>query len=501
MNNTPLRTLPTDNNRKYSCAPSTAIPEKPRTEKQPRKFREGKIRRAKHHLATPATLNKKIPTLDITLTSASTYPQWISSLEDYLFLLDVPRTEHQVWDVVTGNYKKPDEDNKREYKQWREANVVALLTIKKNCDEEVRARIGGFREAKEAYEELKKAYEGKSVTELGALMKSVTRMHFDDRKTTIQDHIAEYGRAWNSFVAITARLDLTNDKGFGTGLQHIAKGELAKVEFLLDSLPPFYSNTVENIKSKDISYDDVIRKLIQYIPQRQKGRRTDGGGSKDDPVVLKADKKTLDTSKQCTYCQKTKGWKGIGHTKEECRTYKKEKKEKAKAKKAKAKEEKDESSDSDTEGVSVCMIKIGKAKTRKGWFQYDTETSHHTTNDLSLLKNVQNVSLPVEAHDGSIHTCHKQGTLKITHNGKTIEHPDCLYDPSFSNLVSGQRLRDHGIKARGTTATIKIGNQVVYTAERDKQVDKGWKCIRQRYNHGSPPKVRTHFIYYYPFPA
>jgi len=55
MNNTPLRTLPTDNNRKYSCAPSTAIPEKPRTEKQPRKFREGKIRRAKHHLATPPT--------------------------------------------------------------------------------------------------------------------------------------------------------------------------------------------------------------------------------------------------------------------------------------------------------------------------------------------------------------------------------------------------------------------------------------------------------------
>ena len=340
--------------------------------------------------------------------------------------------------------------------------MVALLTIKKNCDEEVRARIGGFREAKEAYEELKKAYEGKSVTELGALMKSVTRMYFDDRKTSIQDHITEYRRAWNSFVAITARLDLTND---GTGLQHIAKDELAKVEFLLDSLPPFYSNTVENIKSKDINYDDVIRKLIQYIPQRQKGRPTDGG--KDDPVVLKVDKK-VDTSKQCTYCQKTKGWKGIGHTKEECRSYKKEKKEKAKAKKAKA--EKEESSDSENDGVSVCMIRIGKTEARKeGWFQYDTGTSHHTTNDLTLLKNVKDVSLPVEAHDGTIRTCHKQGTLEFTHQGKTIRYPDCLYDPSFSNLVSGQRLGDHDIKARGKTATIKMGNRVVYTAERDKQ--------------------------------
>jgi len=152
-------------------------------------------------------------------------------------------------------------------------------------------------------------------------------MHFDDIEISIQDHIAEYGRAWNSFVAITAHLDLTNDKGFGTALQNMVKDERAKIEFLLDSLLPFYSNTVENIKSKYMSYDNVIRKLIQYIPQRQKGRHSDNG-SKDDPVVLKADsKKTLDTSKQCTYCQKTKGWKGIEHTKEECRTYKKEKKD------------------------------------------------------------------------------------------------------------------------------------------------------------------------------
>jgi len=49
MSQAPLRTLPTDNNRKYNCAPITATPGKP----QPaRKFREGKIRRAKHHLTT-----------------------------------------------------------------------------------------------------------------------------------------------------------------------------------------------------------------------------------------------------------------------------------------------------------------------------------------------------------------------------------------------------------------------------------------------------------------
>jgi len=297
--------------------------------------------------------------------------------------------------------------------------------MKNNCELEVRARIGSFQKAKDAFEGLKKAYEGKSITELGALMKNVTRLSFDDRKTSIQDHIAEYGRAWNTFVAITARLDLSKDDGFGESLQLMAKSEKAKIEFLLDSLPPFYSNTVENIKSKDENYDDTIRKLIQYVPQRQKGRRQDG--SKKDPVILKTDSKVIDKSKQCTYCQTVKGWKGIGHTKDECRTYKKEKKDKAKAKKAKAEEV---DSESDEEGVTVCMVRVGKVgMKRKGWFQYDTGTSHHTTNQLKLLRNIKQINLPVEAHDGTKSICHTKGTLEIIHNGRTIKHEDCLYDP------------------------------------------------------------------------
>jgi len=150
---------------------------------------------------------------------------------------------------------------------WKDVNGIEKLTIINNCEPEVRARIGSFPKAKEAYDELKKAFEGKSVTKLGVLMKSVTQMSFDDRKSTIQEHIAEYGRAWNAFVAITARLNLSKDDRFGKALQKMAKSEKAKAEFLLDSLLAFYSNTVENIKSKEESYDDTIRKLIQYVPQ------------------------------------------------------------------------------------------------------------------------------------------------------------------------------------------------------------------------------------------
>jgi len=194
------------------------------------------------------------------------------------------------------------------------------------------------------------------------------------------------------------------------------------VEFLLDSLPAFYSNTVENIKSKEENYDDVIQKLMQYIPLRQKGRKQ--GETKEDPVVLKAQ---VDTSKKCKYCIDVKGWKGIGHTEAECRTKKREGK---KAKKLEAEEEED--------AENVLCIKVGKTESKDGYFQYDMATTHHTTNQIEALTNIQSGSWEVRGHDGSKSICRTKGTLTISHNGKTHHLDDCLYDATYSNLVSGQ---------------------------------------------------------------
>jgi len=305
-------------------------------------------------------------------------------------------------------------------------NSIAKLTIINNCEMEVQARIGSFQHAKDAYDELKKAYEGKSVTELGALMKSVTRLAFDDRKLSIQDYITDYGMAWNTFVAITARLDLSKDDSFGEGLKCIVKSEKAKIEFLLDSLPAFYSNTVENIKRKDENYDDVIRKLLQYIPLRQKGRKQEVD-IKEDLVVLKAQ---VDTNKKCKYCIDVKGWKGIGHTEAECRTKKREGK---KVKKLEAEED-----DKDT--GNVLCIKVGKTEAKDGYFQYNTATIHYTTNQLKALTNIKNGAWEVRGHDGARSICKTKGTLTISHHGKIHHLEDCLYDPIYSNLISGQRI-------------------------------------------------------------
>lgn len=136
-------------------------------------------------------------------------------------------------------------------------------------------------------------------------------------------------------------------KEFGEALCLLAKSDQAKAEFLLISLPPFYNNLVQNLRTKEgYSYGDISQQVHLYIPGRQKGGKKKEG-TKEDLVVLKAQ---VDTSKKCKYCIDVKGWKDIGHTEAECQTKKREAK---RAKKLEA-----ESGDDDT--GNVLYIQVGK---------------------------------------------------------------------------------------------------------------------------------------------
>jgi hypothetical protein len=114
---------------------------------------------------------RKIPSLDIKLSGPSTYSEWVVSIETYLDLIPVDRTEeYRVLDMVMGIYIQPAPAASKStveeaqmagnaIRAWKDANSTALLTIRKNCEDEVRARIGNLTNAKEAYDELKRAYE------------------------------------------------------------------------------------------------------------------------------------------------------------------------------------------------------------------------------------------------------------------------------------------------------------------------------------------------------
>ena len=55
-------------------------------------------------------------------------------------------------------------------------------------------------ESQHCESELQKAYEGRTTTEFYALLDSTLTINFDDRKTTIDEHITSFERAWNAFV-------------------------------------------------------------------------------------------------------------------------------------------------------------------------------------------------------------------------------------------------------------------------------------------------------------
>ena len=315
---------------------------------------------------------KSIPKLDNKLTGQLNYAGWILTIEQYLTMHDIG-DEYTYWDLVIGNCPIPEEHPKassstesslsdktpqpnKEYRRWIKANNFALLKMKKNMEADVAIQIENERLAKEAYSVLKSLYAGKTVTDLGAVIAQVIKMVFDDRKLTIDEHIREYEQKWSNLLATANAAD--KQKAFAEALVKLAKCDEAKAEFLLMTLPPFYMNTVENIKAKDYSYGDVVNRLRNSIHPKR-GRNE---GSKDNPIVLRTETlkdrfgRPIDTSKKCKHCQ-AKGWRGLGHTDSECRNKKKEEEDKKKANRAKTMDEYEGSDSSDSRtsrGQNIC---------------------------------------------------------------------------------------------------------------------------------------------------
>jgi hypothetical protein len=182
--------------------------------------------------------------------------------------------------------------------------------MRKNCEEAVFSKFWMKRTAKAVWDTLKSLYEGNTVIDYGTLLCSISKLTYNDRESTIEAHISEYERRWNYFSSILATSELSKyDDGFGVALQQLTRSDQAKPEFLLQTIPPFYSNTVENIRSKEgYHYGDVARKLILYIPARQKGKASKAvAGSANNPIVLATNTKNRDNGKTCRYCKEKDG--------------------------------------------------------------------------------------------------------------------------------------------------------------------------------------------------
>jgi hypothetical protein len=104
-----------------------------------------------------------IPSLDVKLLGVTSYAEWTTSLK--LFLRMIPVNKKRVWHIVNGEYPKPNPgDNWGDKKfteddgiAWEDRKPLAVLTVRKNCCDEIKSRFGVLELASDIWKELKKS--------------------------------------------------------------------------------------------------------------------------------------------------------------------------------------------------------------------------------------------------------------------------------------------------------------------------------------------------------
>jgi hypothetical protein len=136
--------------------------------------------------------------------------------------------------------------------EWTKANYFALLTMKKNYGEEPLTKFELARKAYDVYRALKSHYEGKTITDLGAVLVNVIQITYDARQNTIDEDITEYEKKWRFICSTLNSGEFPKHLNtFGRHLKEISESDIAKAEFLLLTLLPYYNTLVENPRTKE----------------------------------------------------------------------------------------------------------------------------------------------------------------------------------------------------------------------------------------------------------
>ena len=220
------------------------------------------------------------------------FTAWAKSLKMLMYMFPVEcHYRYNIWHIINGELLYSEEefvDIGLDEDEWYEANYFALLTMKRNCEEEPLGLIELCDYAFEAYEILQTHYENRMVSDLGVILSGVTKLSYSEN-TPIETHIQEFEQKWKKITTIGGVQE--DYQEFAEHLQGIGKLEVAKKEFLLMSFPthiPRYAQLVQNLRSQPhFSYGDLVANLKIYVPQiGGKRNPTRGHGPEVKPTPL-----------------------------------------------------------------------------------------------------------------------------------------------------------------------------------------------------------------------
>ena len=179
-----------------------------------------------------------------------------------------------------------------------------------SCEEGPQLQIGAATTAPIAWKTLKDIYEGRTRTHLLHLFSAISTK-FDDRKTTLTEHIATFEAAWLRLAQNVATATAGTDS-MAAGIKYFTLTDSWKAAMLLQSLPKIqpYLNLVMNITSSQDTptYADTIIRL-------KKAQQTKS--SKATEATISASAFITTERKSCAYW-KAKGRPGNSHWEQDC---------------------------------------------------------------------------------------------------------------------------------------------------------------------------------------
>jgi len=154
---------------------------------------------------------------------------------------------------------------------------------------------------------------------LSALLLGITKLRFDDRTTTITDHIATFESKWNILRQTTATATVGTDS-LAAGVKTFVNTDAWKATMLLTTLPNIttYQNIINNITSgsDDPTFATVVLRL-QELATMTKPSSTKRNSNIDPQSAFAT------STMFCGYC-KRKGFPGTSHNEIDCRTKKRD---------------------------------------------------------------------------------------------------------------------------------------------------------------------------------
>src|SRR5207302_249803 len=158
-------------------------------------------------------------------------------------------------------------------------------------------------------------FEGRTRTHLSALLFNITNLKFDDRTTTLNDHIMAFENKWNILRQSTASAIMGTDS-LAAGIKAFVNTDAWKATMMLATLPKIatYQNIINNMTSgiTDTTYaTTIVRLRVPRICPSQ---------SRKDKL-LEAPSAFSTTNMFCGFCKKL-GYPGISYNEVDCRAKK-----------------------------------------------------------------------------------------------------------------------------------------------------------------------------------